>query len=108
MPPISLDPLAEQVEKNSQDLSVLASSINSLEKKSSTCLMSTRSPAESSSVPQSGNATYAHKTASFLPPANLATISNSFSGPYMPTVKSEEHEPNLILVGLPVCCHFKI
>ena len=69
LPPISLDPLAEQVESNSQVLHDLKSAVERLESTLSSCPLITSDP-NSGDHSSDQSTTYASKVASFTPPAS--------------------------------------
>ena len=100
LPPISLDPLAEQVESNCQVLKDLKSVVECLESKfSSFSLMSsTTTSRDHSSEQQDGSNSYASMVTSFTPPA--ATTSRSPSTAATKPLQSTERGTNLVLFGL--------
>ena len=71
LPPISLDPLAEQVESNCQVLKDLKSVVEHLESKffSFSLMSSTTTSRDHSSEQQDGSKCYASMVTSFTPPA---------------------------------------
>ena len=100
LPPISLDPLAEQVESNCQVLKDLKSVVERLESKfSSFSLMSsTTTSRDHSSEQQDGSNSYASMVNSFTPPA--AATSRSPSTVATKPLQSTERGTNLVLFGL--------
>ena len=65
LPPVTPDPLAEQVEKNSQVLSELKSTVQSLEKRLLSCTLTSHNTLGDSSNSGSESVTYANKVASY-------------------------------------------
>ena len=112
LPPISLDPLAEQVERNSQTLNTLVSAVTSLENKLSSSMPSipTQSVLNSNSDDVSAspsklstdNTTYAGRAASFLPSSSASVdVSHLKSVPSRQSSHLDSRETNIILFGLP-------
>ena len=112
LPPISLDPLAEQVERNSQTLNALVSAVTSLENKLSSSMPSipTQSVLNSNSDNVSAgpsklstdNTTYAGRAASFLPSSSASVdVSHLKSVPSRQSSHLDSRETNIILFGLP-------
>ena len=104
LPPISLDPLAEQDEKNSQVLNDLTSAVQCLESisKLSSCFLSTSNQSSEGHSPEqrAESNTYAGRVASFTPfPA--APLSSSHSIKASKSSQSIECDANLVLFGLP-------
>ena len=103
LPPLSLDPVAEQVNLNSQSLNELTASVKDLESKLSLLVSSVSSVKASVDIesPMVTTESYAARTSSFIPP--------SASGGTKPTAKSfrssasviDDRNLNLILFGLP-------
>ena len=98
LPPVEPDPLAEQVEKNSQVLSELTSTVHSLEKR---CSLISHNTLGDSSNSGSKSVTYADKVASYTPSATTKSASFSLSRSSKLSVGSEDREEYLILFGLP-------
>ena len=100
LPPISLDPLAEQVESNCQVLKDLKSVVERLESKFSSfsVMSSTTTSRDHSSEQQDGSNSYASMVNSFTPPA--ATTSHSPSTAATKPLQSTERGTNLVLFGL--------
>ena len=100
LPPISLDPLAEQVESNCQVLKDLKSVVERLESKFSSfsVMSSTTTSRDHSSEQQDGSNSYASMVNSFTPPA--ATTSCSPSTAATKPLQSTERGTNLVLFGL--------
>ena len=101
LPPISLDPLAEQVEKNSQVLTNLTSAVQCLETKLSSCFLSTSNQSSEVCSPeqQAESNNYAGRVASFTPPAAAPSSSHSIRA--SKSNQSFKHDTNLVLFGLP-------
>ena len=97
LPPISLDPLAEQVESNCQVLKDLKSVVERLESKFSS-FSSTTTSRDHSSEQQDGSNSYASMVTSFTPPT--ATTSHSPSTAATKPLQSTERGTNLVLFGL--------
>ena len=97
LPPISLDPLAEQVESNCQVFKDLKSVVERLESKFSSfpLMSSTTTSRDHSSEQQDGSNSYASMVTSFTPPAT--TISRSPSTAATKPLQSTEHGTNLVL-----------
>ena len=102
LPPISLDPLAEQVEKNAQVLTNLTSAVQCLETKLSSCFLFTSNQSSEDRSPEqlAESNTYAGRVASFTPsPAAAPSSSHSFRA--SKSNQSFERDANLVLFGLP-------
>lgn len=96
IPPLSLDPVAEQVHTNSQALKALSSTIEGLEKKLSSFLVSfTACPPADTGSHQNG-VSYANVASSTLPPM----VSKSSVAPHKGLV-ADDRSCNVILFGLP-------
>ena len=109
LPPISLDPVAEQVQLNSKSLNSLVAAVHSLENKLSTLLIPSQVASNGSNVVGDrltnfarDSDTYASRVSSFIPtspnPTSVSPLRLKRSG--NPT-NTEDRESNLILFGLP-------
>ena len=100
LPPISLDPVAEQVEKNSLILKDLTSVMSRLESKFSSCFQTTSnvSTEDHSAEQQAESTTYAHKVASFTPTTDAISSSHPFK--VAKPDRSFDRDSNLVLFGL--------
>ena len=98
LPPISLDPLAEQVENNCQILGDLKCIVERLESKFSSLMTSASTSRDHSSDQQCVSNSYANSVTSFIPPAVTTSLSPSTSATKPP--QSTVRETNLILFGL--------
>ena len=92
LPPISPDPLAEQVEKNSQVLSELTSTVHSLEKRLLSCILTSHNTLEDSSISGSESVTYADKVASYTSSASTKSARSSLSRSFKHSMGSEDRE----------------
>ena len=98
LPPLSLDPVAEQVNLNSRSLDMLTTSVKDLECKLSSLFSSISSAGDKANDPST--ATSAMYAASFLPPStSLMKPTGRSTG--SSTSKFDDRVLNLILFGLP-------
>ena len=111
LPPISLDPVAEQVQSNSKSLNSLVAAVHSLENKLSTLLIPSQVASNGSNVVgdrltnfarDSDTNTYASRVSSFITtspnPTSVSPLRLKRSGN---PINTEDRESNLILFGLP-------
>ena len=100
LPPLALDPVAEQVQRNSQIVQALISNVQSLEKKLSSHISTGNGTVVGLDNQQSN--TYAtvasHQLTSPVTASNKSSLKDNSS---RRTSKSEGRESNLILFGLP-------
>ena len=101
LPPLSLDPVAEQVNLNSRSLDMLTTSVKDLECKLSSLFSSISSAGDKANDPSTAtSATYAARAVSFLPPStSLMKPTGRSTG--SSTSKFDDRVLNLILFGLP-------
>ena len=92
LPPVSPDPLAEQVEKNSQVLGELTSTVHSLEKRLLSCNLTSHNTLGHSSISGSESVTYADKVASYTSSASTKSARSSLSRSFKHSMGSEDRE----------------
>ena len=100
LPLISLDPVAEKVEKNSSILKDSTSAMSRLESKFSSCFQTTSnvSTEDHSAEQQAESTFYAHKMATFTPTTDALSSSHPFK--VAKPDQSFDHDSNLVLFGL--------
>ena len=104
LPPLSLDPVAEQVSLNSQSLDALSASVKALESKVSSLVCSIPLMGDKVSISGDTNSdSYVPRASSFLPPSTTSsgTKSSVRSSQASSPPKFEDRDLNLILFGLP-------
>ena len=101
LPPLSLDPVAEQVNLNSRSLDMLTTSVKDLECKLSSLFSSISSAGDKANDPSTAtSATYAARAAYFLPPST-SPMKPTGRSTGSSTSKFDDRVLNLILFGLP-------